>query len=262
MSDRLTIVVPMAGRGSRFADAGYELPKPLIPIHDIPMIELVIANITPSRPHDFVFLVLQEHLQAHNIAEVLERSAPGCSIVPVDGVTAGAAATVLLAREFIDEDPLMIANTDQWVDIDVDEYLAIGEGVDGLIMTMKADDPKWSYARLDDSGEVVEVIEKVVVSDEATVGIYNFASGLGFVRSADAMIDADERVLGEFYVAPVYNRLIRAGAHVRVHSIGREHDGMYGLGIPADLNAFLTHDASRVAVSRALTLRQRNASLR
>ncbi len=246
----LTIVIPMAGRGSRFADAGYELPKPLIPIHGVPMIEVVVRNLAPSEPARFVFLCQAEHLRTFAFEADLRQAAPGCEIVPVDGITEGAACTVLLAEAVIDpDDVLVIANSDQWVDRTMDVHLAAlrRDELDGLIMTMTADDPKWSFVRMGDDGQVTEVVEKVVISDEATVGIYTFARGGDFVRAAKAMIAADERVNGEFYVAPVYNQLIAAGARIGIDNVGSVGDGMYGLGIPADYEQFVSLPISRRA---------------
>ena len=238
----INIVLPIAGRGSRFVQAGYALPKPLIPVNGRPMIELVTENVRPNQPHQFIYLCLQEHLDETDMQSVLRRVSPGCEIVPVRQVTEGAACTVLLARDFIDNDvPLMLANSDQYVDIAIDDYLAAMESppADGLIMTFHSDHPKWSYVRFDASGKVAEVVEKKVVSNEATVGIYNFRQGADFVRAADQMIAANLRVNGEFYVAPAYNQLIAAGRRLAVHNIGREGAGMHGLGVPADLEAFL-----------------------
>lgn len=239
----LNIVIPMAGRGSRFAQAGFNTPKPLIPVGGRPMIQWVIENVRPARPHRFTFLCLAEHLERYSeVPEELRRICPGCAIVPVAGVTEGAACTVLLAREFIDSgDPLMIANSDQIVDLAIEDYLLAGDvpGVDGLIMTFWSDHPKWSYCRMRADGSVSEVVEKQVVSNEATVGIYNFRRGADFVRAADAMIAADLRVNGEFYVAPCYNQLIDEGARIVIAETGREYAGMYGLGIPEDLQFFL-----------------------
>lgn len=246
----LNIVIPIAGRGSRFADAGYELPKPLIPVHGIPMIEVVVNNVRPRAAHRFIFVALQEHLDHLAMQDTLRRIAPSCEIVPVREVTQGAACSVLLARRLIDStDPLMIANSDQWVDIDINEYLAdiSLHSADGLIMTMRADHPKWSYVGLDTDGWVNRVVEKQVISQEATVGIYNFRHGEDFVRAADQMIARDLRVNGEFYVAPVYNELIAEGSRVRVHNVGEESAGMYGLGIPDDLTSFLSRPLSRRA---------------
>lgn len=250
----LNIVVPMAGRGSRFANAGYKDPKPLIPVGGNPMIQWVIENVRPAQPHRFVFVCLGEHLQTYQqVPATLRHLCPGCEIVTVDHVTEGAACTVLLARKFIDTgDPLMIANADQFVALNIDDYLAEMEKqhADGLIMTFWSDHPKWSYCRMKPDGAVQEVVEKQVVSNEATVGIYNFRHGYDFVRAADAMIASNLRVNNEFYVAPVFNQLIQAGARIVTCRTGREFDGMYGLGTPDDLAAFKTtsHYASAMHI--------------
>ena len=172
----LNIVIPMAGRGSRFLNAGDDKPKPLIEIYGHPMIEYVTKNITPACEHRFIFIVQEEHILKFGLDEQLKKMAPGCIIVPIDHITEGAACTVLLAEKYFDNgDPLMIANSDQFVDIDINGYLnAMGEK-DGLIMTMPASDPKWSFIRYDSEKNVTLVREKEVISDEATVGIYNYA---------------------------------------------------------------------------------------
>jgi dTDP-glucose pyrophosphorylase len=244
----INIVLPIAGRGSRFAEAGFQLPKPLISVHGQPMIEVVVNNIKPLCKHRFIFVALKEHLDHLGMKETLNRIAPGCIIVPVNEVTEGAACTVLLAREFIDNnDQLMIANSDQWVDIDINEYLAImnDKNINGLIMTMWADDPKWSFVGFDKMGEVNKVVEKEVISNEATVGIYNFQRGSDFVKAADQMIAKNLRVNNEFYVAPAYNEMIKNTAKITIFNIGKEYDGMYGLGIPSDLNKFLQNPISK-----------------
>lgn len=247
----LNIVIPMAGAGSRFAKAGYADPKPLIPVHGIPMIKVVIDNLKPSREHRFIFICQREHVELYGLTEKLNNWAPNCSIVELDGLTEGAACTVLHAKHFIDSDsPLMIANSDQYIDLDIDHYLSKldSENLDGLIMTMTANDPKWSFVGLAKNDLVTNVVEKQVISNEATVGIYNYAHGKDFVRAAEAMIDKDERVNNEFYVAPAYNQLITEGQKVGIYNIGAEAAGMYGLGIPADLNLFLSLPVSQKAV--------------
>lgn len=249
----LNIVIPMAGAGSRFAREGYQEPKPLIPVDGVPMIRLVIENLRPSRPHRFIFLCQNAHLEAHGIGPQLQAWASGSVVIGLDGLTEGAACTVLKAQGCIDnDDPLMIANSDQWVDRDIDEYLEAmdDDGLDGLIMTMRADDPKWSFVGLDDAGLVTRVVEKQVISSEATVGVYNYRHGAAFVKSARAMIDAGERVNGEFYVAPVYNRMIAAGSRIGVFNVGAEADGMYGLGVPQDLRLFQSLPVARKALER------------
>ena len=243
----INIVLPIAGRGSRFAEAGFELPKPLIPVHGQPMIEVVVNNIKPLCKHRFIFVALKEHLDHLGMKETLNRIAPGCIIVPVNEVTEGAACTVLLAREFIDNnDQLMMANSDQWVDININNYLSLMDDkeVDGLIMTMWADDPKWSFVGFNNDGQVNNVVEKEVISNEATVGIYNFQRGSDFVKAADQMIVKNLRVKNEFYVAPAYNEMINDQAKIKVFNVGKEFDGMYGLGIPTDLEKFISNKIS------------------
>ena len=236
----LNIVIPMAGRGSRFVKAGYKAPKPLLDIHGRHMIEVVTENIMPDCVHRFIYLCLEEHLVKYPLKECLCRISPECIIVPVREVTQGAACTVLLAEPYIDNtDQLMIANSDQYVDININEYLRCAADYDGLIMTMHADDPKWSYIQYDGRHLVTLVREKEVISDEATVGIYNFKRGQDFVKYAHEMINNEERVNGEFYVAPVYNRYIKNGGKISFFNVGKEDDGMYGLGIPEDLEKFI-----------------------
>lgn len=242
----LNIVIPMAGRGSRFAKEGYAMPKPLIDVHGKPMIEVVTNNIRPKCEHKFIYLCLQEHLEKYNLENRLKEMSPNCIVVPVNQVTEGAACTVLLAEKYIDnEDMLMMANSDQYVDIDINEYIQAMDDSDGLIMTMYADDPKWSFIKYDERKYVTMVREKEVISNEATVGIYNFKRGSDFVQYAYRMIDKNIRVNNEFYVAPVYNEMIEDGKKVKFYNIGRENDGMYGLGIPSDLEKFLKNPISR-----------------
>ncbi|MCI6227338.1 MAG: glycosyltransferase family 2 protein [Clostridiales bacterium] len=236
----LNIVIPMAGRGSRFAQAGYKNPKPLIDIYGHPMIEYVVKNITPSCEHRFIFICQQEHLEKFALRDALKAMAPTCEIVTVDHITEGAACTVLLAEQYIDnDDPMMIANSDQFVDTDINTYLAAMGSMDGLIMTMPADDPKWSFIKYDENGFVTMVREKEVISNEATVGIYNYKHGADFVKYAHQMIEKNIRVNNEFYVAPVYNEMVEAGLKIGYHNVG---SNMYGIGIPEDLNYFMGLD--------------------
>ena len=250
----LNIVIPMAGLGSRFTGTHYTVPKPLIPVHGIPMIRLVIDNVRPACPHRFVFICQRAHVTDYDLQARLAEWAPGCAVIALDGVTEGAACTVLTARGLIDTaDPLMIANSDQYVTVDIDHYLSSQDDhrADGVIMTMQAHDPKWSFAAVDASGWVTQVAEKEPISSNATVGIYNFRRGTDFVRAADAMIARNLRVNNEFYVAPVYNIAIEHGARFRIHDIGPEGENMHGLGTPEDLERFLATAVSRRLLATA-----------
>lgn len=251
----LNIVIPMAGAGSRFTQAGYQIPKLLIPIHGIPMIKLVIENLRPKEPHQFIFLCQRAHVELYGLAAKLNAWAPGCGLIQLDGLTEGAACTVLKAKDLINNTTaLMIANSDQYIDTSIDAYLSrlFEDNLDGLIMTMKSTDPKWSFVGLNPVGEVTQVVEKQVISNEATVGIYNFKHGRDFVRAAELMIAKNLRVNGEFYVAPTYNQLIEEGQKIGICNIGNDGAGMHGLGIPADLHNFLELPISRRAAEIAL----------
>lgn len=236
----LNIVVPMAGRGSRFIKAGYTVPKPLIEIYGHAMIEYVIKNVKPNQEHKFIFVCLEDHIVEFDLKNKLRKIVPSCEVVSVNQVTEGAACTVLLTEEYIDNDsPLMIVNSDQFIDVDINLYLNAFVDVDGLIMTMKADDPKWSYIRYDMTNKVYEVKEKEVISDEATVGIYNYMKGSDFVKYSKRMIEKNIRVNNEFYVAPVYNEMILDGKNIHYYNIGNESEEMHGLGTPEDLQRFM-----------------------
>lgn len=234
----LNIVVPMAGRGSRFANAGYKLPKPLVDVSGRPMIEWVVKNITPDCAHRFLFICQKEHCARYGVDTMLAKISPGCVVLTVEQVTEGAACTVLLAEDYINNsDALMIANSDQYLDIDINQYLESMRDCEGMIMTMPANDPKWSFIKRNQEGLVTLVREKEVISDEGTVGVYNYAHGSEFVKYAHRMIEKNIRVNNEFYVAPVYNEMIHAGFRIKAFNIG-EH--MYGLGTPEDLKKFLS----------------------
>lgn len=243
----LNIVIPMAGRGSRFAEAGYKDPKPLIPIFNRTMIEVVVNNLTPKSNHRFIFICQEEHIKKYNLKNKLMSITKNAEIIAINEITEGQVCTVLKASDLIDNDePLMTANSDQYIDFDINSYLDYmnKNELDGLIMTMTSNDPKWSYVRIDNNGLVTETAEKKVISNEATVGVYNFSHGKDLVKAANQMIADDVRVNGEFYTCPAYNYLIKNGYKVGIYNIGEEYNGMYGLGIPKDLDFFLNHPIS------------------
>ncbi len=243
----LNIVIPMAGSGSRFKKEGYRTPKPLIKIWDKEMIKVVIDNITPMEDHKFIFICQNEHIKKYNLEKKFQSWTRNFEIISINEITNGAACTVLLSRKLInDQNPLMIVNSDQYVDIKIDTYLKKmrQNEFDGYIMTMMANDPKWSYVKMNNN-LVKGVFEKRVVSNEATVGIYNFKFGQEFCLYADLMIKKGEMVNNEYYVAPVYNEMINSNKKVGIFNIGSVNDGMYGLGTPEDLNNFLNLDISK-----------------
>jgi HAD superfamily hydrolase (TIGR01509 family) len=233
---KLNVLIPMAGAGSRFAQAGYTFPKPLIEVHGKPMIQVVVENLNIEA--NYIFIVQKEHYEKYNLKYLLNLITPNCKIVQVDGMTEGAACTTLLAKEFIDNDaPLVMANSDQYVEWNSNEcmYAFNADAIDGGILTFKATHPKWSYAKLNEDGFVSEVAEKKPISDNATVGIYFWKKGSDYVKYAEQMIAKNIRTNNEFYVCPVFNEAIEDGKKIRVKQIEK----MWGIGTPEDLNYFL-----------------------
>ncbi len=237
----INIVIPMAGLGSRFSDAGYENPKPFIDVAGKPMIERVMDNLNVEDAN-FILLVRKEHIDKYQkyieSLQVKYRS----SIFPISELTQGTACTVLLAREKINNAmPLIIANSDQIVDIDLNEYVsdAAKRKLDGSILTFSnlQKDPKWSFARLDNENYVTEVREKVAISTNATVGIYYFRKGLDFVEGAIDMILQQDTVNDEYYTCPVYNYLVKKNLKIGIFEILESQ--MHGIGTPSDLNNYL-----------------------
>lgn len=234
----MNIVMPMAGRGSRFAQMGINTPKPLIDVRGRPMYAWAMESLPLALARRVVFICLAEHLEQSGLAEDIQTryAALDPVIIPLDKVTAGQACTVLEARALIDSDePLLIYNADTYCRTSLERTLAEkSEAADGLLGVFQAAGEKWSFARTDEAGRVVETAEKRRISDWATTGLYYFARGGDFVRHADAMMRDDDRTGGEFYVAPVYNRLIAAGADIRLDVAGE----VWVLGTPEDLQHF------------------------
>ena len=232
---KMNVLIPMAGAGSRFQQAGYTFPKPLIEVNGKPMIQVVVENINVDARH--IFVVQKSHYEKYSLKTVLNNIAPDCEIVQVDGVTEGAACTTLLAKEFIDNNqPLLMANSDQFVEWDSNEFMysMVGDNIDGGMLTFRSNHPKWSYAKLNDDGFVTEVQEKNPISDIATVGIYYWSKGSDYVKYAEQMIDKDIRVNNEFYVCPVFNEAVTDDKKIKIFDIEK----MWGLGTPEDLDLF------------------------
>jgi beta-phosphoglucomutase-like phosphatase (HAD superfamily)/dTDP-glucose pyrophosphorylase len=232
----LNVLIPMAGAGRRFAEAGYTFPKPLIDVKNKPMIQAVVDNLAIQAT--YTYIVQKSHFEKYNLGYLLNAITPNCNIVQVDGVTEGAAVTCLLAKEFIDtESSLIVANSDQIVDWNSREFLyeMHSKNADGGIATFKSTHPKWSYVKVNELGLVTEVAEKKPISDDATVGIYYWKHGSDFVKYAEQMIEKNIRVNGEFYTCPVFNEAIRDGKQVYTTIV----DKMWGIGTPEDLNYYL-----------------------
>lgn len=234
--DKLNILIPMAGAGSRFEQAGYTFPKPLIDVNGEPMIKVVSENLNMNA--NFIYIVQKKHREKYNLDTLLNLISPNCKIVEVDGLTEGAACTTLLTKEFINNDqPLIMANSDQFIEWDSNEFMyKMNEtNADGGIVTFTSTHPKWSFVKIDENGFVTEVAEKNPISDIATVGVYFWKKGSDYVKYAEQMIGKNIRVNNEFYICPVFNEAINDDKKIRVFNIPK----MWGIGTPEDLNYYL-----------------------
>ena len=237
----MNVLIPMAGAGSRFEQAGYSFPKPLIDVKGHPMIKIVVDSLNINA--NYIFIVQKSHYEKYALKHTLNLIAPNCKIIQVDGLTEGAACTTLLAKELINNNkPLLIANSDQYLDWDSNQFMysVTADNVDGGILTFPSTHPKWSYAKLAPDGFVKEVAEKKPISEHATVGVYFFRKGEDYVSGAEQMISKNIRTNNEFYVCPVYNQCINNNKKYKIFNI--TEDSMWGLGTPEDLEFFIKNN--------------------
>lgn len=237
----INIVIPMAGEGSRFAKAGYEKSKPFIDVAGKPMIVRVLENLAYPNAR-YILIARKDHIETEKELVKEIESQFNAIFIPINKLTEGTACTVLYARKYINNnDPLLIANSDQIVDMNIADFIddCSKRDLDGSILTFidKYSDPKWSFAKLNANGLVTEVKEKVVISEYATVGIYLYAKGQDFINSAIDMIIENDRVNNEFYTCPTYNYAINEGKKIGIYNI--EFKQMHGIGTPKDLKIFL-----------------------
>lgn len=256
-SGNVQLVIPMAGLGTRFSESGYVVAKPLLPIHGQPMFLVVLANLL-SDDVGTIHIIAQKAIKLNGMGEFLrEKTNRDVNLIEIDYVTGGPADTVDLARPFLIPDlPVVTANSDQYVDSSLDQiYKDVADDrFGGCILTMEDSDPKWSYVLKDNSGFVSKVKEKEVISNLATAGIYGFNSADLMLESFDSMRANNDMVNGEYYVAPSYNYLVKAGHKIVTRDLGAIASVMHGMGIPDDYEAFLKNPVSEIAASRARSL--------
>ena len=239
MKQNFNIVVPMAGRGSRFTENGYTDSKPFIDVNGKPMIQRVIENLNIEfdDQYEFVIICLREDYDKYDFSifnDIIGHD--NWDVICLSDVTEGAAQTMLKAKPYIDNDkPMLSFNTDQMIDYDIGTWNHFSQ-YDGGIPCFKGDSTDWSYAKCGTDGFVTEVAEKKVISNDATAGYYYWTEGKDFVKYAEQMIEENSRTNGEFYVAPVYNWAIKDGKKIAISQV----DKVYELGTPEYLENYLS----------------------
>jgi NDP-sugar pyrophosphorylase family protein len=217
----MNIVMPCAGAGKRFKEKGYTQPKPLINVLGQPLYKLSGSTFEGY----FTYLVPVEWTGMFREEKV----------IPVSGLTEGAACTVLLSEPYIDpNDELLIINSDQLIEYNYFNFnvLRAQHGVDAIVFTFRATGNQWSYVAVDKTGWVYQAAEKRQISTTATVGAYYFKKAHYFFDAARKMIAAGDRTNGEYYVCPALNYLNKS-------IFAFEVDKMTGLGTPEDLEAYV-----------------------
>lgn len=241
MKQEFNILIPMAGRGSRFEEKGYTDRKPFIDINGKPMIHRVIENLNIEfdANYKFILVCLREDFERYNFSEFKNIIGhESYDIICLDDVTQGAAQTILTAKHLIDnETPLLTMNSDQMIEYDVETMFWKAKEYDAMIPCFYGEGKAWSYAKTGPDGYVTEVAEKKQISNQATAGYYYWSRGSDFVKYAEQMIEENDRTNGEFYVAPVYNWAIKDNKKVGTFMVTK----IYHLGTPEYLEQFLNY---------------------
>jgi len=234
-------VIPMAGRGSRFVKAGYKIPKYMIKVKQKTLFEYSVQSLPNSIIDKYIFVVLEDHILKYNLIDfIYEKMKPydkkEILIVKLKEVTRGQAETVFMARDVIDKtDDLIIYNIDTYFVSSTLEEKLVSKHLkrDGVIGAFKLNviEDKWSFAEVDDNDNVIRTTEKEVISNIALTGFYHFTKASDFLDVAEEKIRKNELYKGEFYVAPLYNDLIKLGKKFVLDFV----DKIIPLGTPEDL---------------------------
>jgi dTDP-glucose pyrophosphorylase len=221
----LALVMPMAGRGSRFRQDGRETPKPLIELHGHPFFWWATESVRRAAPlREIVFVVLAEHVEAFGIDRRIRELYPDATIVTTPVVTGGAAETAALGvRALRDAGPMAVNDCDHAFDAAGLDTLArrLGgdthEGIEGALLGFRADTPAYSYVKLGGNGMVVATVEKKVVSPFAIAGCYLFADSERFLTILEGY--RNEQRYAELFVSGMYDVMIRDGARIAFQSL-------------------------------------------
>jgi len=240
-----TIVITMAGRGSRFRDAGYAQPKYEIEAHGRSLFDWSMLSLQNFLTPDsrVVFICLREN-QSRDY--VLQRCAvlgiTDAHVVEVDEVTDGQATSAYLARGvWHAERPLLIYNIDTFVQPRALLPQDIRPGADGWVPCFQAAGDHWSFVRMGSDGWAEDLAEKQRISEFASIGLYWFAQAQRYALAYERFFaDPANLVRGERYVAPLYRQLIAEGGQVCMSDLPLQD--VHVLGTPAELQQFLARD--------------------
>lgn len=225
----MLLVIPMAGRGSRYANVGYQTPKPLIEVNGKPMLYHAFQSVKNVPYRKVVFIALREHEEQYGVRTIIEQQiTTPFELILLDEVTEGQLCTVLTAADFFEENEgLLIAASDSYIESDINNEL-LHANADGVISVCNLPGEQWSFAKTNDKGDVIEVAEKTRISDFASTGIYYFKNAKQFQQLAEELVTKKETTKGEYYIMPLYNKLIAQGATIKLSHA----KAMWDMGTP------------------------------
>ena len=238
MNKKTNVLIPIAGRGQRFVDEGFVMPKQLIMVGDTQMIDRSLECISNKNNCNFIFVLRRDHVNNFSLDKILQkRYGSDIKIIVLDEMTRGSTETCLRAESYINNDNPLVIYT---LDVHFEPYFdpaKIDPAVDGSILTFKSNNNNYSYARTSNEGFVEKTAEKEVISENAAVGVYTFKTGKSFVKYAKQMIENNLTTKNEFYICPLYNLMIEDGLKINTVAVNK----MHLMGTPSELDFYVKH---------------------
>jgi dTDP-glucose pyrophosphorylase len=236
---KLQIVLPMVGLGSRFANAGFTTPKPLIDVDGLPMFRKALSSLEPIQAEkSYHFVIRQEHVDTQQLDMLIKNALPEANVIVLPEITRGAAESALAARDHLNaEDGLILLDCDLWFKSAsyykmVESCLDGSNQIDGGVLTFPADNPRYSYAEIGDNDMVIRTAEKVVISNTATTGAYFFATARTFADAATELLTQPlNDDMKEYYISFVYGLLLKQGKKIQAAYV----DEFASFGTPEEL---------------------------
>ena len=233
--------MPMAGLGSRFANAGYNTPKPLIPVDGVPMFRKALTSVADiDAEKSFHFVIRQEHVAAQQLDRLIHEALPEANITVLPTMTRGAAETALAAQDSLQVNAgLIVMDCDLWFrsagyNRMVQDSLMDKNDISGGLLTFTSDNPRYSYAKFGTDGIVSETAEKRVISNHAITGAYYFARASDFIMAAQQLLTQQlSEASPEYYLSLLYNVLIQQGKKIQATTV----DEFASFGTPEELLA-------------------------
>lgn len=235
----MNFVIPMAGHGNRFKEAGYRIPKYLIEVKGKKLLQYSLESLPLDLATNIIFIALREHQENFNIEKEIKSVLKNKSfkLILLDDVTEGQAQTVLKARDYLDnKTDLIIYNIDTYFKSNTLEERLLDDRKkkDGILGAFKSNGTNWSFAKVTGEGIVMETAEKIPISDNALTGFYHFTDPLDFIDTAEYFISKKQKYKNEYYVAPMYNRLIDKDRLFVLDFVSN----FIALGTPEEVEAF------------------------